>query len=152
MFDELQSTLQTELPVTQHLGIRVASAQPEQVILTAPLDTNRNHQGTAFAGSLNAIATLAAWSWVWLLLREHGLRAQVVIQDSCITYARPVASDFTATCVAPEAAAVGRFLEALRRRGRGRIRLNAQVHDRGGLAVTFSGRYVAAATPHSPAT
>ena len=151
MIDELQNTLQTELPVTQHLGIRVASAEPERVTLTAPLDSNRNHKGTAFAGSLNAIATLAAWSWVWLLLRRHRLQAQVVIQDSSITYERPATSDFAATCVAPEAAAISRFLAALRRRGRGRIRLTVQMHDRAGPAVTFSGRYVAAAAPHGSA-
>lgn len=150
MIDDLQNTLRTELPVTQHLGIQVASAEPERVVLTAPLDSNRNHKGTAFAGSLNAIATLAAWSWVWLLLRRHQLAAQVVIQDSTINYQRPARSDFVATCPAPEGGAINRFLTALRRRGRGRIRLAVEVHDRDGRAVTFVGRYVAAMAPSAP--
>jgi thioesterase domain-containing protein len=149
MIDELQTTLHTELPVTQHLGIRVGSAGPEGVVLTAPLESNRNHKGTAFAGSLNAIATLAGWSWVWLLLRRQKLAGHVVIQDSTIDYQRPVTSDFVATCAAPEAAAVSRFLAVLRRRGRGRMRLKVQVHDRDGPAVAFAGRYVAALAPPS---
>ena len=34
-----------------------------------PLDPNRNHQQTAFAGSLNALCTIAGWGSVYLLLR-----------------------------------------------------------------------------------
>ena len=143
MIEELQRTLETELPVTQHLGIRVVSADPDRVALTAPLSANRNHRGTAFAGSLNALATLAAWSWVWLLLRRHQAAADVVIQDSAISYDRPVAGDFTAVCDAPEEAATARFLAALGRRGRARLKLLVEVHDQTGIAVKFTGRYVA---------
>ena len=35
-----------------------------------PLDRNRNHQQTAFAGSLNALCTITGWGSVYLLLRE----------------------------------------------------------------------------------
>jgi thioesterase domain-containing protein len=143
VIDELQHILHTELPVTQHLGIRVDSTELERVTLTAPLSANRNHRGTAFAGSLNAIATLAGWSWVWLLLRRHDAQAHVVIQDSTISYLRPVSGDFTAICAAPDPAAAARFLTALRRRGRARLTLTVEVRDQKGAAVNFTGRYVA---------
>ena len=78
MTDSLQRLLNTELPITRHLGLRVLVADPGRVILNAPLAPNRNHKGTAFAGSLNALATLAGWSWLTTFLHHHRLAAQVV--------------------------------------------------------------------------
>lgn len=143
MTDNLQRLLNTELPITLHLGVRVVVANPEQVILRAPLAPNRNHRGTAFAGSLNALATLAGWSWLTLFLQHHHLAGQVVLQDSSITYARPVATAFTATCAAPEAATIARFRAAFHRSGRGRLRLTVELADEAGAAGSFTGRYVA---------
>lgn len=143
MTDNLQRLLNTELPITLHLGLRVAVADPGQVILLAPLAPNRNHRGTAFAGSLNAIATLAGWSWLTLFLQHHHLAGQVILQDSSITYLRPVATDFTATCRAPEAANIARSMAAFHRSGRGRLRLTVELADEAGVAGSFTGRYVA---------
>jgi thioesterase domain-containing protein len=149
--DDLERTLHSELPITQDLGVRVHHVEPDRVILTAPLETNRNHAGTAFAGSVNAVATLAGWSWVWLLLRRHRIEAQVLIQDSRISYSRPVTSDFRATCETPSEAVLHRFLAMLQRSGRGRIHLDVQVSDRTGTAVSFAGRYVAVTSTPAPA-
>jgi thioesterase domain-containing protein len=147
---DLQLLLNTELPITVPLGLRVVTADAAHVIVAAPLAPNRNHRGTAFAGSLNAVATLAAWSWFTRFLAERTLAAQVVLQDSSIAYTRPVVSDFTATATAPEEATIARFLAAFRRSGRGRLRLTVDVADASGVAATFSGRYVAERAP-SPA-
>jgi thioesterase domain-containing protein len=151
---ELRETLRTELPVTQHLGVVVESGRDGHLLLRAPLGANINHKGHAFAGSLNAIATLAGWSWVWLLLRGERLDGHVVIQDSSISYDRPVATDFLAECVPPAHEAAERFLAVLRRRRRGRIALHVTVSDQQGPAVRFTGRYVAhlAAAPSSSAS
>jgi thioesterase domain-containing protein len=130
------------MPVTQHLGIEAASYRSGTLTLRAPLAANVNHKGTAFGGSLNAIATLAAWGVLWLALREHGLSGEVVIQDSTIRYLRPVAADFTARSGPPDPEALDRLLAAVRRRGRGRIGLTAEVLDGAGVAVSFAGRYV----------
>jgi len=139
----LRDVLHRELPVTLHLGVDVRQADRSGVILSAPLDSNVNHKGTAFAGSLNAVATLAGWSWCWVLLREERVDAIVVLQDSAIRYQRPVRADFTAHCEPPDAAALGRFLSTLRRRGRARLSLQVVVSDPAGPAASFVGRYVA---------
>ncbi len=144
---ELQALLRHDFPLSAHLGARVAVADGGQVILAAPLAPNRNRSGTAFAGSLNALATLAGWSWVWLRLREEQLVAEPVLQDSTIHYDRPVVTDFEATCDPPPAAALDRFLAALRRRGRARLRLGVLLADRDGPAASFTGRYVATTPP-----
>jgi len=141
--EQLRATLRTEMPITQHLGVEVLAFERGELRLSAPLSANLNHKGTAFAGSLNAIATLAGWGLVWLLLRRHGVDAHVVIQDSTVHYLRPVSGDFTASAAMPVAEAEHRLLEAVRRRGRGRVTLEVLVSDAGGPAVRFSGRYVA---------
>jgi thioesterase domain-containing protein len=148
MIHLLQSILLTELPLTQHIGVRVSSVDPDKVILAAPLAGNHNHAGSAFAGSINALATLAGWSWVWAMLQREELATQVVIQDSSIVYDRPVTSDFQAICVAPRPLAISRFLTVVRRRGLGRISLQVEVSDLTGRAVAFRGRYVAQRLPN----
>ena len=142
LLEALRQTLRTEMPVTQHLGIEVASYRGGVLTLRAPLAANVNHKGTAFGGSLNAIATLACWGVLWLALGESGVAGEAVIQDSSVRYLRPVADDFTARAGPPDPEAFQRLLAAIRRRGRGRIGLSAEVLDAGGVAVNFSGRYV----------
>ena len=147
--EALGRTLRTEMPVTQHLGIEPAGYRGGVLTLKAPLAANVNHKGTAFGGSLNAIATLACWSVLWLALRERGLTGEAVIQDSTIHYLRPVADDFTARAGPPDPEGFERLIAAVRRRGRGRIALSAEVLDANGVAVNFTGRYVVH-TPSPP--
>ncbi len=135
------------MPVTQRLGVRLAGIRNGAVRLHAPFAANTNHAGTAFAGSLNAVATLSGWATVWLLLREHDIRAQVVIQDSSVHYLRPVTGDFEAMCSPPSEEAVRHLVESVTRRGKGRIELAISVHDHQGEAVQFRGRYVAIRDP-----
>jgi thioesterase domain-containing protein len=131
------------MPAARHIGVKVESYDGRCLALGAPLAPNVNQMGTAFAGSLNSVATLAGWSLAWLLVHESGLAADVVLQDSSVRYLRPVTRDFTARCCRPEAGAVAALFAAVRRRGRGRIELSAEIREEGRAAVTFAGRYVA---------
>ncbi len=140
--EQLKQTLRTEMPVTLHLGVEPTGYRAGVITLAAPLAANVNHKGTAFGGSLNAIATLACWSSLWLALIEAGTAGEIVIQDSGIKYLRPVAHDFQARSGPVDSAALARLVDAVKRRGRGRITLGSEVLDRDGVAVTFTGRYV----------
>jgi thioesterase domain-containing protein len=141
---ELQDVLHHEIPLSQAIGLVVHDYDGERLSLYAPLAPNVNHKATAFAGSLTAVATLAGWGLTWLLLREHDLRGVIVIHESASRYQRPVASDFIATCQAPSAQATGRFLAALRRRGKARLALTVEMLDGAGqVAMSFTGSYVA---------
>lgn len=140
---ELARVLAEELPITQSLGIGVRSVSATGVVLEMPLAANRNHKGTVFAGSLNAVATLAGWSVLWTVLREAGVVAHAVIQDSSVHYLVPARSDVTAEAARPDAAIVERALRMLARRGRTRVGLEAVVKDEDGVVVaTLQGRYV----------
>ena len=150
LIDALRQTLNAELPITRHLGVRVVQGALDRVILAAPLAENKNHMGTAFGGSLNAVATLAAWAWFWVFLEERCLPAEVVVQDSTIRFNRPVTTDFRASCAAPAPATISHFLEVYRRAGRGRLTLHVDISDHLGVAAAFSGRFVAVKTGAAP--
>lgn len=137
----LQDVLSVEIPLSRALGLRVVSDNGG-LTLHAPLAPNINHKDTAFAGSLNAVLTLAGWGLLLLLLERAQLHAKVIIQDSQVDYLRPVTADFTAVCAAPAAEAVERFLTTLRRHGRARLALDATISEDGHVAVRFRGRYV----------
>ena len=123
---ELARVLMEELPITQSLGIGVATAEVNRVVLTLPLAANRNHKGTVFAGSLNAVATLAGWS-----------------QDATIRYLEPAHGDVRATCSGVDPAELDRAMAILTRRGRARVALAVEVHDPDQrLVATLAGRYV----------
>src|SRR5690242_18828294 len=113
---ELQETFYSEIPITKYLGVTVISYDGKQLALRAPLEANINHKDTAFAGSLNALVTLAGWGLLWMILKEEELAAKIVIQDSTINYLLPVTKDFTAVCAKPEAAQLARFATMLRRK------------------------------------
>ncbi len=138
----LQAALNAEIPITAALGLWVAGFEAGALTLAAPLAPNINHKDTAFAGSLNAVLTLAGWSMLWLIVYCEAIPAKVVIQDSAIRYLRPVAYDFLAECRLPASAQVERFLLILRRKGKARMELTAEIREAGEVVVAFSGRYV----------
>jgi thioesterase domain-containing protein len=139
---ELQSVLLRTIPLTQHIGLSVISYEAGQLVLKAPLTPNINHQQTAFAGSLNALLTLAGWGQVWLILKELDLTGEIVIQDSSSNYLRPVNHDFVAACFRPEQEQIVRFTTGLQKKGIARLELCANIYTDDSVAVTFKGRYV----------
>jgi thioesterase domain-containing protein len=140
---DLQNTLHEEIPVTQAMGLQVAWCEPSYVTLKAPLKANINHKNTVFGGSLNSLATLAAWSMLWVILREAKIEAEIVIQDSSVDYLLPVTGDFSATCRCPDPITLSRFMNMLSRKGIARIELCADIYQGDKLALSFKGRYVA---------
>src|SRR3972149_1423170 len=111
---ELQATLEREIPMCRQMGIQVHGGGRDGLVMCLPLVPNRNHQQTAFAGSLNALCTIAGWGSVYLLLRELDREGNIVIRRSKIHYHQPViAAEIYARCqpVAPDARVV--FVERL---------------------------------------
>jgi thioesterase domain-containing protein len=140
---ELQQKLEREIPMCGQMGIRVHSGGPDGLVMRLPLDLNRNHQQTAFAGSLNALCTIAGWGSVYLLLRELDRGGNIVIRRSTIRYHEPVAtSEILARCqpVADEARQF--FLEMLDDKGQAKLDLTVEVSGPDGPLVSFNGSYV----------
>src|SRR5690606_33240492 len=59
---ETEAFLHAKIPLARAMGVRVERCDSEGLVLTAPLEPNHNHLGTAFGGSLAALATLAGYA------------------------------------------------------------------------------------------
>jgi thioesterase domain-containing protein len=143
MLNELQATLEREIPMSAQMGIRVHEGGLDGLVMRLPLNPNRNHQQTAFAGSLNALCTIAGWGYVFLLLRELGRHGSIVIHRSTIKYLEPVtSSEIYAVCRPVSPAETQHFLEMLDDKGQTKLELAVEVAGREGPAVSFKGSYV----------
>ena len=142
LLGQLQRTIRSEIPLAGAIGICAIAYDSEGLRLGAPLAPNINDKGTVFSGSLNALITLAGWGLIWLLLREQLLHGAIVIQDNAIKYLQPVRRDFVAHARMPASSETEQFLLTLRRRGRARLSVQAEIWEDDTLLVAFSGRYV----------
>jgi len=143
LLGELQATLEREIPMSAQMGIRVHDGGSAGLVMRLPLNPNRNHQQTAFAGSLNALCTITGWGSIYLLLRELGRRGNIVIRRSTIKYQEPViSSEIYARCLPVRPADQQYFLEMLDDKGQAKLDLTVEVAGADGPAVSFQGSYV----------
>lgn len=142
----LQNYLYEHIPLSAAMELEVLVASPSRVLLRAPLAPNINHRNTAFGGSIAALATLAGWSWLHIMLRERLSPPRVVIKSSQMKYEHPVNDEFTAELRPPSEEAYAKFISGLDRRGSGRIELSVDVLCQGEIVAEFQGEFVALAT------
>jgi thioesterase domain-containing protein len=142
--DYLQHRIATEFALAKHIGVIVEAAGDARVVLRAPLEANANYKGTAFGGSLYAIAVLAGWAWVTRYLASREIAADTVIQESSMRFLLPVEGELHACAAAPSAAQIDKFSKMLQRAGRGRIHVRVQIHHLQALSALFEGVFAAA--------
>ena len=140
----LQSRIVNEFALARHIGIAVDAADDAAVVLRAPLAPNANYKGTAFGGSLYAVAVLAGWAWVTRYLASRDLKADAVIQESKVRYLTPVVGELCVNAHAPDEVQIAKFRKMLERAGRGRISLRVEIMHEHTLAVVFDGVFAAA--------
>ncbi len=138
---ETESFLHAQIPLTRAMKVRVESFDEEALILTAPLAANHNHLGTAFGGSLAALAMLAGYSLLWLELDDRAVH--IVISESQLRFRRPVTGTIRAVCRRPDSASLASFKEQLAEKGKARLQLEATIAMEDEIAVVFAGTYVA---------
>ena len=139
--EDIEAFLHGKIPVTKAMEIRVESYGDDRLVITAPLAANHNHLGTAFGGSLAAIATLAGYALLWLELGDKD--AHIVIRSSKVSYDRPVRGEIRAICVRPAESTLTRFRKNYERSGKGRIKLGVTIAEEDNVCVDFEGIYVA---------
>lgn len=138
---ETETYLHAQIPISRAMGVAVESADEDRFVLTAPLAANHNHLGTAFGGSLGAVATLAGYALLWFRLGDRS--AHIVIKGSRIRYLHPVGGEIRAICHAPDAATLAAFRNTFASKGKARIQLRVTVEEAGRSCVGFHGEYVA---------
>jgi thioesterase domain-containing protein len=140
---DLQTTLEREIPMCSQMGIRVHRGGAEGLVMRLPLGPNRNHQQTAFAGSLNALCTITGWGSVFLLLRDLNRNGNIVIRRSTIRYHQPVNTpEILAHCQPVTTESRQYFLEMLDDKKQAKLDLEVDIPSPGGPLVSFSGSYV----------
>jgi thioesterase domain-containing protein len=138
---EIEEFFYRKIPITRAMGIRVAEYDGSQLKLTAPVALNHNHLGTAFGGSLSAIATLAGYGLLWLELDDKN--CHVVIRKSWLSFSRPVRREIVAIGRRPGQEEWHVFKAAFSQRHKARINLDVTIEEDGLVAVEFSGIFVA---------
>jgi len=140
---DLEQYLHVHLPLTKAMQIFVVSMKPGEIILGAPLEPNINHQKGVFGGSAATLATAAAWSLVHAQLVAAKVPGQVVIQRSTMEFVLPMKDEFVARAFVPHPEAWPKFMQMLKRRGRARISVSAEVSCGGQVSGDFEGEFVA---------
>jgi thioesterase domain-containing protein len=140
----LQRRIDGEIMLAKPMGVIVESADDAGIILRAPLPLNANHKGTAFGGSLYALAVLTGWAWLTRYIASNEINADAVIQESNMRFLVPVQGELRAHIMPPTDSDIAKFRKLLLRAGRGRIRLRVEMHQGPKLATVFDGLFAAA--------
>jgi len=139
----LGTTLEREMPITRAMKVEMGSWDGKRLALKMPLEPNRNHQYSAFAGSLNTLCTVVGWGTVFMLLAQKGVSGNVVIRRSSIRYLRPVrTSKIIARGQSIDAEELAFFFDLLESKGKSKIDLAVEISDEQGPYVSFHGSYV----------
>lgn len=136
-----EAFLHEQIPLTRAMGLRVVSHDENGFTVEAPVALNSNHLRTAFGGSINAVATLAAYGLLWVELDDPAVH--VVVAESSIRFLRPVRMTIHATCQRPSPDEWKAFKEEFARAGKARIKLRVKVVEAGEIAAEFDGSFVA---------
>lgn len=134
----LEADLHRLIPLSAAMAVRVRCLTTETLALEAPLSSNHNHAGTAFAGSLYALASLAGWALLRETFHRAGLSPQLVLGHGEMRYRRPVSTDLSVLAHLP-AAEQAPLVDRLRR-GR-RVRCRLEIADPDSEATIFVGRF-----------
>jgi thioesterase domain-containing protein len=138
---EIETFFHERIPLTRAMGVCVENWDALELVLSAPLSQNFNHLGTAFGGSINALAILCGYGVLWLELGRT--EAHVVIRESRMSFLRPVRHDLRAVCKRPEAEAIAALKTDLVRRGKARLSLSVELKEDATTAAVFEGSFVA---------
>lgn len=142
--EELEAYLYHQIPITASFGVKVESCDETRVKLSAPLELNYNHKKTAFGGSLSVMGILSGWSLVYL--RLLGQKNEIVIQNSSMSYLKPVADDFVSISHYEPSTDWDLFYKLFERRGKGRIVVQSDLYCGDELVAKHTGIYVALKT------
>ena len=132
------------MPPVAAIGPRVVAYDGERLCLRAPLARHVNDKGCAFGGSLGSLLTLAAWGLLHVRLEAAGFDADIYVADSNVRFLAPLFDDLQAEATLAPGSDWDSFIATLGARGRARVEVVAEVPlPAGGVATTFSARYVA---------
>ena len=148
---EFEAYLHQHVPLSRAMAVSVREYDGQSLQLAAPLAPNHNDKGTAFAGSISGLASLAGWGLMMLWSDRLG-PCQAAIARAEIRYSRPLRGDFSARAYLPATDVLDTFLVDFAERGRGKLPVRIEVGDAQGAGVVQEAVYAVWRLPVDPAT
>ena len=133
--------LHERIPLTLAMGVRVLPDQANGFAVEAPVALNHNHLQTAFGGSIDAICTLAGYTFLWLELR--GDTVHVVIRESSIRFLKPIREHIRAVCDKTNGERLEAFRDLYQTTGKASIQLQVRAVEKGAVVARFEAVFVA---------
>jgi thioesterase domain-containing protein len=135
---ELQDTWHENIPITEHMGIKLHQYTERTIETRASLNRNINLHGSMFAGSIFSQATLTGWGMIFLQLKQKNLEGEIVLGDGNIHYNKPFTMRPRAICNIESVKA--RF-DLLKRNKKCPIELTVEIHDGDTSVANFTAKY-----------
>jgi thioesterase domain-containing protein len=135
---ELQRTWHEQIPITEHMGIKLYQYTERTIETRASLNKNVNLHGSMFAGSIFSQATLTGWGMIFLQLKQKGLEGEIVLGDGNIHYHKPVTMKPRAICNIENFKSK---FELLQKGKKCPVDLKVEIHDGDTAVAEFSGKY-----------
>lgn len=135
---ELQATWHEQIPITEHMGIKLYQYTERTIETRASLNKNINLHGTMFAGSIYSLATLTGWGMLFLQLKQKGLQGEIVLGDASIHYHKPVTMSPRAICNIETVRAKFKFLQQGKKCP---ASLNVEIYDGEQAVADFTAQY-----------
>nr|WP_136251484.1 bifunctional GNAT family N-acetyltransferase/thioesterase [Ningiella ruwaisensis] len=135
---ELQKTWHEEIPITEHMGIKLYQYTERTIETHASLNKNINLHGSMFAGSIYSLATLTGWGMIFLQLKQKHLAGEIVLGDGSIHYHKPITMKPRAIC---NIETVRAKFDLLARGKKCPVSLHVDILDGDDQVAEFSGQY-----------
>ncbi|MFL0194011.1 YiiD C-terminal domain-containing protein [Clostridium sp. WILCCON 0269] len=139
---EFEQFLHQKIPITKEMRVSVIEFTPVKVRISAQLEPNLNHKGTAFGGSINSLMTVCGWAMVYANIKEIDDEAHIVVQKSNINYLSPIDKDFIAECTLDQITKE-LFFKTYNKHNKARIKLKVTCSDEQIMLAEYHGQYVA---------
>lgn len=138
--NELGEMWHRTIPAAKAQGILPVYYDSQSFCVVADREATKNLHNTIFAGSIYTLATLTGWGWVYLLLRQQDLYADIVLGKADITYHKPLIGEPIARMNKRQATG---NISVINLNKKARINIDVDVCDGDGIVATFHGCYFA---------
>lgn len=132
MSEAMTAIVHRTVPILGAMGIEVLESEAGRAVALLPFEPNRNHVGTAYAGSLFSVAEVLGGILALSSLTLEGYAP--VVKSLSIDYLRPALGDVRATVeMSPEE--IERVLAEAAATGKSNYELEVSVTDENGVTV-----------------
>ena len=125
---QLQQLISASIPLSEFMQFEISELTDNSIRTRAPLQTNINIHGSAFAGSLYSLSMLTAWAMLTHRLRQHAIDTELVAARADIRYRKPVTGQIDCHATL-EPGQTEVFIRQLQRKGRARMEVEVIVGD-----------------------